>query len=92
MPRYCSGAIRLTSVSPSTMSSTAKAFFDVYIGDHAVHDEAQAEYDKTCALLSKNHAIYGLPSVVEELSEEQQQILAELDVHPSPLRLLSMLS
>lgn len=70
----------------------SKAFFDIYIGDRTAHDEAQMEYNATKALLDKNHAIYGLPSTVEELSEEQQQILSELNVHPSPLPHMAKLS
>ncbi|KAI0088852.1 cyclophilin-like domain-containing protein [Irpex rosettiformis] len=53
---------------------------------------SSAYYDATNALLAKNYAIYGLPPTLEELSEEQQQILAELDssinlrfVAPEPL-------
>ncbi|KAI0694196.1 cyclophilin-like domain-containing protein [Cytidiella melzeri] len=74
------------------MSSHPKAFLDVFIGDRAVYDQKQAEYKATAALLAKNHAVYGLPSSLEQLSEEQQQILAELNssitirfVAPEPL-------
>ena len=62
------------------MTST-KAWLDIYIGDRELHDKEQAAYDATNALLQKNHSIYGLPASLTELSEEQQQILKELDVH-----------
>ncbi|PSR71464.1 hypothetical protein PHLCEN_2v12731 [Hermanssonia centrifuga] len=61
------------------MSSDSKVFLDVYIGDRDAHASGQADYEATCALLSKNAAIYGLPSSPADLTEEQQQILSELD-------------
>ena len=59
----------------------AKAWLDIYIGDKDAHTKEQAAYDATNELLRKNYAIYGLPPSLVELSEEQQQILKELDVH-----------
>ncbi len=79
------------------MSSDSKVFLDVYIGDRDAHASGQADYEATCALLSKNAAIYGLPSSPADLTEEQQQILSELDVlglvtsHPLTLIRLYML-
>lgn len=54
-----------------------KAWLDIFIGDRDAHESQQAAYDATDALLQKNRAIYGLPSSLAELSEEQQQILSE---------------
>ncbi|KAJ3543409.1 hypothetical protein NM688_g5858 [Phlebia brevispora] len=61
------------------MSQENKVYLDIFMGDQDVHATEQAQYDSTCALLSKNAAIYGLPASPAELTEEQQQILAELD-------------
>lgn len=69
--------------------TSAKAWLDVYIGDRDKHDNAKAVYDATDALLQKNWSIYGLPTSLTELSEEQQQILKELDVHRLALLPLS---
>ncbi|KIP10826.1 hypothetical protein PHLGIDRAFT_28292 [Phlebiopsis gigantea 11061_1 CR5-6] len=70
----------------------AKAWLDIHIGDIDAHTKEQAAYDATYALLQKNHLIYGLPPSLAELSEEQQEILKELDsaletrfTPPSPL-------
>ena len=60
---------------------TSRAWLDIYIGDRDAYDTEKAAYDATNSLLHKNRAIYGLPSTLEELSEEQQDILKELDVH-----------
>ncbi|KZT64470.1 hypothetical protein DAEQUDRAFT_747452 [Daedalea quercina L-15889] len=60
------------------------AYLDVYIGDQDAHAHAEAEYSATSALLSKNAPIYGLPSTPPELSEEQQDILKELDMRFEP--------
>lgn len=60
--------------------AVAFAFLDIFTGNREAHAVAQAEYDATVAQLEKNRLIYGLPSFPAELSEEQQQILAELDV------------
>ncbi|KAI0357029.1 hypothetical protein OH77DRAFT_191754 [Trametes cingulata] len=78
------GACTLTSITMAV-----RAYLDIYMGDKDEHDRAQAAYDATAALLAKNAAIYGLPSVPSELSEEQQGILRELDVHPRSPRSLS---
>ena len=56
------------------------AYLDIYIGDKDTYAREQAEYSATCALLSKNAHIYGLPATPPELSEEQRDILRELDV------------
>lgn len=55
-------------------------FLDIYVGHREIHAKEQAEYDATTSLLAKNAAIYGLPATPAEFTEEQQQILAELDV------------
>jgi hypothetical protein len=55
-------------------------YLDIFIGDRDEHAKAMARYESTCALLAKNAKVYGLPSTPSELSEEQQQILNELDV------------
>ena len=62
------------------MSAEAPVYLDIYIGDKEAHGLEQTSYDLTLALLSKNAAIYGLPSTLAELNEEQQDILKELDV------------
>ena len=56
------------------------AFLDIYIGDRDAYSQQKTEYEATEALLSKNHAVYGLPASPEDLTDEQQQILQELDV------------
>ena len=58
----------------------SKLYLDIFIGNKDEHDRDQAAYDATVALLQKNATIYGLPLSVELLSEEQQDILQELDV------------
>lgn len=62
------------------MSTETNVFLDVYMGDREVHAKEEQEYEATKTLLSKNASIYGLPSSPADLSEEQQQILSELDV------------
>ena len=62
------------------MADEVKVFLDIYMGDRDTHAAEQAAYDATNALLAKNAAIYGLPTDLAELTEEQQQILGELDV------------
>ena len=57
-----------------------RVYLDIHVGNRDAHATEQSEYDATCALLKKNASIYGLPDTPEELSEEQQQILAEIDV------------
>lgn len=59
----------------------ARAFIDVCMGDREEHSRSQAAYDATTILLAKHASIYGLPASPAELSEEQQDILRELDVH-----------
>ena len=56
------------------------AYLDICIGHTDQYALAQASYDATVSLLTKNAAIYGLPSSPSALSEEQQEILKELDV------------
>lgn len=58
----------------------SKVYLEIYIGDKDEHDRDKAAYESTAALLEKNASIYGLPLSVELLSEEQQDILQELDV------------
>ncbi|PIL29140.1 hypothetical protein GSI_09189 [Ganoderma sinense ZZ0214-1] len=54
-------------------------FLHILIGDSEQHARETAAYTSTATLLAKNAAIYGLPSLPAELSEEQQGILKELD-------------
>lgn len=63
-------------------------FLDIHIGDSEEHALETAAYNATATLLARNAAIYGLPSLPAELSEEQQDILKELDVHSLLIRLL----
>lgn len=65
------------TVWPFTMPNV---FLDIFIGNRAEHAKCQAAYEATCSLLAKNAKIYGLPRSPEDLSDEQQQILADLDV------------
>ncbi|THH32575.1 hypothetical protein EUX98_g1624 [Antrodiella citrinella] len=58
---------------------TSQVYLDVYIGDKEAHTREQAAYNATEALLSKNASIYGLPSTPQDLTDEQQDILKELD-------------
>ncbi|KAH8097076.1 cyclophilin-like domain-containing protein [Cristinia sonorae] len=58
---------------------TAQIYLDVYIGDKDAFSREESAYQATRVLLVKNAPIYGLPSSPEELSEEQQDILKELD-------------
>ena len=55
-------------------------YLDFCVGDREAHAQEQSEYDATAALLAKNATIYGLPASPADLSEEQQQILSEIDV------------
>lgn len=58
-------------------------YLDFHVGDEEEHSRQQARYDATEALLTKNALIYGLPMTPSELSEEQRDIIKELDVHIS---------
>lgn len=58
---------------------SSRVYLDIHIGDDAEHARAEREYAVTVALLSKNAAIYGLPATPQELSEEQQDILKQID-------------
>lgn len=58
-------------------------YLDIYIGNKEEYLQAQAQYDATRALLTKSASIYGLPVIPSELSEEQRDILREIDVHIS---------
>jgi hypothetical protein len=73
----------LESLKLASASFLTSAYFNIFIGDQTVHNAAQAEYNANNTLLTKNCKIYRLPSTPEQLSNEQQQILAELDVHCS---------
>lgn len=59
--------------------SLAAVYLDIYVGHREEHARTQAEYDATAALLAKNAAIYGLPESPADLSDEQQDILQEID-------------
>lgn len=56
-------------------------YLDIFIGDPAEHSRHEAAYNSTCSLLTKNASIYGLPPTLSELSEEQREILQDLDVY-----------
>lgn len=64
----------------------SQVYLDIYIGDKEAHAREEVAYHATSVLLSKNATIYGLPSTPQELSEEQQDILKELDVMHLPIR------
>lgn len=63
---------------------STRAYLDIHVGDPAAHAAAASSYAATCALLTKNAAIYGLPPKPEDLDAEQQAILQDLDVKPLP--------
>jgi cyclophilin family peptidyl-prolyl cis-trans isomerase len=54
-------------------------YLDICIGNRDEYATAQAAYNSTCSLLSNNAKIYGLPSSPADLSEEQRDILRDLD-------------
>ena len=63
--------------------SSQQAFLDIFIGDEndkKAFAEAQTQYEAALSLLSKYQSSYGLPSLLGDLTEEQQQILSGLDV------------
>ncbi|KAL1742447.1 cyclophilin-like domain-containing protein [Schizophyllum fasciatum] len=55
------------------------AFLDIYAGNEAEYAAHLKDYTATADLLSKKAESYGLPSAPEALSEEQQDILRDLD-------------
>jgi len=61
------------------MSSTT-VHLDIFMGDKEQHKLDEAAYFSTCDLLANNAAIYGLPPDPQHLSQEQQEILSEIDV------------
>jgi hypothetical protein len=67
------------STEPSFNSMSV--YLDICIGNRDEYATAQAAYNSTCSLLSNNAKIYGLPSSLADLSEEQRDILRDLDVH-----------
>jgi hypothetical protein len=64
----------------TNMPGSTNVYLDIFIGNREEHAKAQAAYKATCSLLSKNAKVYGLPTSPADLSEEQQEILADLDV------------
>jgi hypothetical protein len=66
----------------------ASVYLDIYIGDRALHNLAQARYDVTCALLAQHASVYSLPTSPVELSAEQRDILSDIAVihESSPVR------
>ena len=76
--RFRFGIRRATSLlTPTTMSA---AFLDIFAGDEKEHASNTKEYQSTLDLLSRKAESYGLPPKPEDLSEEQQDILIDLDV------------
>ncbi|KAF8579673.1 hypothetical protein K439DRAFT_1637774 [Ramaria rubella] len=67
-------------------SESPRAFFDIYIGDQTVYDNQTFAYNCTNELLFVNHAIYGLPALLEDLSSEHRNILEELNKDGKPLQ------
>lgn len=65
------------------MSESPNVYLDIFIGNQEDHANAQAEHDATYNLLAKNASIYGLPESLGDLSEEQKDILKDLDVQIS---------
>jgi hypothetical protein len=56
------------------------AYLEVNIGNKTSFEHQSAAYKQTLSLLEKNAAAYGLPESPPSLSEEQREILADLDV------------
>ncbi|KAL1695352.1 cyclophilin-like domain-containing protein [Schizophyllum commune] len=55
------------------------AFLDIFAGDEEEHASNTKEYQSTLDLLSRKAESYGFPPKPEDLSEEQQDILIDLD-------------
>lgn len=55
-------------------------YLDIFLGDRDEHQRLEELYTRTRNILAKNAVIYALPPAPEELSEEQQEILQDLDV------------
>jgi len=65
--------------------STSSAYFDIYIGDEATFRSSLVAYEATSELLTRNANIYGLPTIPEELNEEQRGIIEEINNLDHPL-------
>lgn len=61
------------------MMSTVAVYVNVSIGNREEHACDQAAYDATVKLLSQKALVYGLPTQPQALSDEQENILRELD-------------
>jgi hypothetical protein len=63
------------------MSNPTDVYLDIFIGNREEHEDSQAAYEATSFLLSKSAKIYGLPTLPADLTEDQREILADLDVY-----------
>ncbi|KAL4253107.1 Peptidyl-prolyl cis-trans isomerase [Abortiporus biennis] len=62
-----------------------KVFLDIFIGEKDIHRQQLAAYEATCNLVQKNSTIYRFETnKPEELSEEQREILREIDSSIKP--------
>jgi len=68
---------------PQAPTMASIAFLDICIGDETLYENHTLEYKNTYELLNANYRIYGLPAVPEELSEEQREILVDLNPNVS---------
>jgi hypothetical protein len=60
--------------------SIMSVYLQVNIGNKTLYEEQSAAYNHTLNLLEKNSAVYGLPESPSDLSEEQRDILTDLNV------------
>ncbi len=60
---------------------TSTCYLDIYAGDKQKHEEEDRCYQATRSLLTKHAQTFGLPTLPEELSSEQLDILHDIHVH-----------
>lgn len=56
---------------------TSKAFIEVGIGDPVAHQEEMAAYQRCRAFCQASGPIFGLPSDIDELDDDQREMLLE---------------
>ncbi|THU96219.1 hypothetical protein K435DRAFT_755110 [Dendrothele bispora CBS 962.96] len=63
-------------------------YLDIYSGDKVEYETLNDRYTHTTSLLAKNASVYGLPSSPELLTDEQQEILHDVNKSPNSPSLL----
>ncbi|KAK7436045.1 hypothetical protein VKT23_018537 [Stygiomarasmius scandens] len=63
-------------------------YLDIYSGNKVEYEQLNDRYTHTSSLLAKNASVYGLPSSPELLTDEQQEILQDLNKSPDSPPLL----